>query len=335
MIMRKFSKNLVNKSTDAFILAIEMFNKPTINYRTEAFSVFFSNAWELLLKAYLVESNKGKRSIIYYKKERGKRHKSISIEDCLRIVFTDNNSPIRRNIEYIASIRNEATHLIIAELDPFFSRAFQSGVFNYINQINTWFSIDLNLRFNPGFLSLITDRDLLSDTLQLKGKYSKNDLEGIMYWIREFNELSKLGESATISINHTIAIVKNPKNADYVISAGGTGRKNAVVIEKIKDPNITHTYNRTTAIEEIKGRISNSFTFTEYDFEAYVFVKGYKKNNNEYFWKGKYSGAGQYSQKFIDEYIQALNNDPNNIKNWRKQYGKYLKRKKQTIKNDL
>lgn len=43
---------LLKKSEEAYLMAIEIINKPTINYRTEGFCFFMCNAWELLLKAF-------------------------------------------------------------------------------------------------------------------------------------------------------------------------------------------------------------------------------------------------------------------------------------------
>jgi len=48
--MLKLYENLLNKSIEAFILGIEIYNKPTIKYRVEGFSFFICNAWELMLK---------------------------------------------------------------------------------------------------------------------------------------------------------------------------------------------------------------------------------------------------------------------------------------------
>ena len=53
---------LVNKSIEAFILGLEIYNKPTIRYRVEGFSFFVVNAWELMLKAEML--NRG-LSIFY------------------------------------------------------------------------------------------------------------------------------------------------------------------------------------------------------------------------------------------------------------------------------
>lgn len=41
------AEKLLNKAREAFILAIKIYNKPSISYRVEDFSFFICNAWEL------------------------------------------------------------------------------------------------------------------------------------------------------------------------------------------------------------------------------------------------------------------------------------------------
>lgn len=48
-------EQLIDKAKEAFILAIEIYNKPSIRYRLEGFSFFICNAWELMLKAYMIK----------------------------------------------------------------------------------------------------------------------------------------------------------------------------------------------------------------------------------------------------------------------------------------
>ena len=53
-IVKKLEERLLEKSKEAFCMAIELYNKPTIRYRIEGFAIFICNAWELMLKAYLI-----------------------------------------------------------------------------------------------------------------------------------------------------------------------------------------------------------------------------------------------------------------------------------------
>ena len=42
--MEKLEDRLLNKAKEAFVMAIELYNKPTIRYRVEGFSMFICNA---------------------------------------------------------------------------------------------------------------------------------------------------------------------------------------------------------------------------------------------------------------------------------------------------
>jgi hypothetical protein len=324
-VSRKLSKKLILKSSEAFLLALELYNKPTINYRAESFSILFSNSWELLMKSYIYQQNGGKKLSIFRRKKRNQKRESITLDECLNKIFSNQNDPVKRNIQYISEIRNEAAHLIINELDPYFSRAFQTGVSNYVRFLFDWFGVNLNDKLNPGLISLITDKNKLPDIGLLKTKYSKEDFKSILNWIKKFEELEKLGPDATISIRHTIAIVRNPRKAEFVLSSGKTGYQEAVILEKLRDPDISHPYSRTMVLAEIQKRMPGHIRFTTYDIEARAFVIGCKKNNNDYFYRGGISKVGQYSRKFVDEFIEAINIDDKNLKSWRKQYGQCLK----------
>lgn len=50
---------LVEKSLNASLAAIEIYNKPDFKYREDAFCVLMQNAWELLLKARILKENNG------------------------------------------------------------------------------------------------------------------------------------------------------------------------------------------------------------------------------------------------------------------------------------
>ena len=62
--MENIKQRLTEKSIEAFIMGLEIYNKPTIKYRVEGFSFFICNAWELMLKAHMI--NKFGEDSIYY-----------------------------------------------------------------------------------------------------------------------------------------------------------------------------------------------------------------------------------------------------------------------------
>ena len=83
--MENIQTKLINKSKEAFCMAIELYNKPTIKYRAEGFALFICNAWELMLKAHMLNTM-GETSI-YHKDN---PHRTLSLENCIQKVFTNN-----------------------------------------------------------------------------------------------------------------------------------------------------------------------------------------------------------------------------------------------------
>ena len=52
---------LVEKSVDAYVLALETINRLSIKYRVESFTHLICNAWELLLKARVLDVQVSRR----------------------------------------------------------------------------------------------------------------------------------------------------------------------------------------------------------------------------------------------------------------------------------
>lgn len=86
---------LVDKSIEAYILALETINRISIQYRIETFCYLICNAWELLLKAKIIEDTH-KTNSIYYKTHKEKAKRSLSLQDCLGRIISNEKDPIRR-----------------------------------------------------------------------------------------------------------------------------------------------------------------------------------------------------------------------------------------------
>ena len=119
-------------------MAIEVYNKPTIRYRLEGFSFFICNAWELMLKAHLI--NKEGENTIYYS---DKPNRTISLDVCVQRVFTNINSPINKNLSKIIELRNTSTHFITEEYEMVYVPLLQACVFNYVDKMKEFHNIDM------------------------------------------------------------------------------------------------------------------------------------------------------------------------------------------------
>ena len=108
--MEDIKGKLVDKSIEAFILGLEIYNKPTIRYRIEGFSFFICNAWELMLKAEML--NRGES--IYFSNA---PDRTLSLENVLQRIYTNIYTRIRLNLEKIIELRNISTHYITEDYE--------------------------------------------------------------------------------------------------------------------------------------------------------------------------------------------------------------------------
>lgn len=241
--------NLLEKSQEAFLVSIELFNKPTIKYRAEGFTYFICNAWELLLKAYMIKT-KGDKSIYYPKKE----NRTLSLSECVKKVFTNENDPVRKNLEIIIELRNTSTHFIIKEMEQLFTAFFQSCVLNYSQKLLTFFEVDITKKINGSFMTLITNTSDFKE-VDLLGKYGKDIVDKYLK-IKKNSELILEGnrnEKLAIDININAKIVKDEEKAEFTFRIAKNGEEPIALIKEPKDINIQYPFNQNKAIDKINN----------------------------------------------------------------------------------
>ncbi len=165
MKINKTYRALLDKSIDSLLSAIEVYNKPNFNYREETFSVLAINAWELLLKAYILRLNRYNIKSLYVMepviKKDGAKHKSrkqpkcnrcgkpmsISILDAINKLVELNMMPknLKSNLEALIAHRDNSVHFV--NLNSISHQVQELGfacINNYIMVVNKW-KLDINL----------------------------------------------------------------------------------------------------------------------------------------------------------------------------------------------
>jgi hypothetical protein len=172
------SSELTKKSKEAALAAVQIFNNPSITFKSESFIVLMNIAWTYLLHAYY---RKNKIEYRYFQVNGTKRKfdktkhgavKHWELERCLN----DYNSPIDKhtsnNLKFLIGLRHEIEHQMTTKIDDILSAKFQACCLNYntylkklLNEVD---SIDKHLSFSLQFSSISTDqKDLLADHLDL------------------------------------------------------------------------------------------------------------------------------------------------------------------------
>lgn len=318
--MTRLGRNLRENSIEAFILALEVINKLSVSYRLEAFAFLFCNAWELLLKAKLLADKRK----IFYRKPRGQPRRSLSLDDSLSRIFTDANDPVRLNIEKVAELRNNATHLVIPMVPADVMALFQAGVLNYVRKLKEWLGVDLSARVPLGMMALVYDIDPQLHRLESPLVKRRLPAETIK-WMRSFQDsirglaqtIANGRECFYIPIDLKLAIVKNPAKADIVFGAGpgGTG---AVIVEVPKSPDTTHPHRQKEVIQSVNNRLNGKTVINNHDLLC--IRKVYKIDAKaEFYYKSKFASP-QYSGAFVDWIVDQFERDAEVFASARRKY---------------
>lgn len=317
----QLNKKLIEKSQEAFLLAIEIYNKPTIKYRVEGFAFFMCNAWELMLKAHLLKTQ-GNTSI-YYK---DKPNRTISLSECIRRVFTNNKDPLRINLEKIIELRDTSTHFITEDYEMVYVPLFQSCILNYNEKIMQFHGIDLSTIIPNNFLTLSVNIQTLEDTAII-AKYPEEMAQKILETKTTIDNLSfENNAKFAINVEHHFFITKNKNNATNIVKIDNNSENTIRIVKELQNPNSTHKYTAKMCIKYIKEKLKrnntqllyngantefNSFHFTNFCRHFHI-----KENTDFCYVHTQYTQPQySYSQKALDFMLNELKKDPNNILN--------------------
>lgn len=313
---------LLEKSQEAFILSIEIYNKPTIKYRVEGFSFFICNAWELLLKAYLLSKNES----IYYGDNNAR---TLSIEGCIRKVLTNSHDPARQNLEKIIQLRNISTHYITEEYEAFYIPLFQSCVLNYTNKLIAYFDIDITDKLGANFLTLSVK---LSDiqSSEIKARYPKEISDKLLHTKEDIDSsLPSDGNlNYAIKVVHDWAVVKQPKHATATFSIAKDAEQSTYIMKQQVDPQKQYPFRQKQCLKFINQWIEKNTIrfispntpdtipsrFNSNHFE--LFCKFYNiKNNPDYTYAYTLNSTPNYSysKRLLDFIKEEIKKDPEHI----------------------
>lgn len=303
---------LVEKSQEAFVMAIEVYNKPTIKYRVEGFSFFICNAWELMLKAHMIQKF-GPKSI-YYKDN---PNRTLALENCIQRIFTNEKAPLRKNLEKIIELRNTSTHFVTEEYERIYIPLFQACLLNFVEKMQDFHEVDMTAVVPQNFLTLAVSMKALDES-SIRAKYPEEIAQRL---ISSQNELDPMiaenNQSFAIKIEHYHFITKDKNKATSFVHIDKNADAGVKIIKELKDPNETHKYSMKNALKEINRQLQRSgITLTANQYHFRLFAKVYEIKENErycYVHRNFTTPQYSYSMQTIELIVEEIKKDPDNI----------------------
>ncbi len=187
-LIGSIKQELLNKSRESALAAVQIFNNPNITFKSETYIVLMVIAWTYLLHAYYREN---KIEYRYYKEKNGRRYfdktksgayKYWELERCLN----DKDCPISKdaynNLRFLIELRHEIEHQMTTRIDDFLSARFQACCINYNQYIRDFFGdkygIDKHLSFSLQFSSLSEEQIESMAEIKVLPKHIEKFIQG-------------------------------------------------------------------------------------------------------------------------------------------------------------
>lgn len=300
---------LLDKSEEAFLMAIEIYNKPTINYRLEGFAFFICNAWELLLKSKMLQNNES----IYYP---DKPNRTISLTNCITNVFTNDKDPVRKNLEILIGLRNTSTHFVIKEMDSIYLPFMQANVLNYSQKLFDYFGRDITQKINSSFMTLVINNEEISEE-NILSRYGDNIFSKYYKMKNETKQIisDNSNEKLAIKVDLNVKIVKDKEEAKTTFRIAKDGEEPVSIIKELKDTNLTHCYNQKRVREFVTDNLKRKgieLKLTQYQLQL-ICDKFDLKSNEKYFYKHVLTNSWGCTQQLVDFITELILKNPNII----------------------
>lgn len=162
--LHSIKNELILKSKESILTAVQVFNNPNIQFKSESFIVLSIIAWTYLLHAYYRDRkieyryfDQGAKKKRFHTTKNG-AHKYWELERCLN----DKKSPVDKivtaNLLFLVGLRHEIEHQMTTRIDDLLSARFQACCLNYNEYLKKLFpsenNIEKYLSFSLQFSSL-------------------------------------------------------------------------------------------------------------------------------------------------------------------------------------
>lgn len=296
-----FSGKLAEKSIQAALSAIEVYNKPDFKYREESFAILIVNAWELLLKARVVFDKADSIESLYVlvkdkqtgemvpKRTRSGNPMTLSIGDAIECLALD--TVLKQHLYAMTEIRDNAIHLM--NDSPMLKAKVQevgtASLRNYLQAIKDWFNADLskyNFYIMP--MSFFHAHEMQSYSISSEAEQHQNLLRYIANM--ESGHEQESASPFAIALELKTDFVKSSLKLD-------PGNPNAIAIRTDAEDvyKTTFTWSYT---EHLRPRLKERYTDFKFDSKFNALKKRLEKDKKLAQWRpldpNKPNGSGKW-----------------------------------------
>jgi hypothetical protein len=304
---------LLGNSVSALSAALEIYNKPRIEYRDECTVILLVNAWELLLKAMLSKN----RVRIFYKKRASEPYRTYSLSDSLNRATPYFPSSIdfgatAKNLELLVDYRDNAIHFYN---EPGFGvivySLAQAAITNFRDVAKLVFGKDISAEINLALLPLSLAAPVDPISFVRKSEEDSSTSPSVRQFNAQLRALVIELESASadtgrlMTVFHPVLIsTKKISQADITVGIDATaGSGPPVLIQQRVDPNRTHPYREVDIITRNGktgglGIFIGKASLTQFPFRALGHHLKVKEDP-KFYWADQTGAVARYSDAYV------------------------------------
>jgi len=181
-------ETLVQKSREAALLAVQIYNNPTSMFRTHGFIVFITIAWTSIFHAYF--ESKGQE--YYYRDDKGNyilnesgEKRAWDIRKCLKVFYGSHNCAEKANLEFLVELRDRIEHRYLPAIDTEIVGECQAALLNYeaflVSNFSDYFALNQSLAFSLQFSTTQTKQQIIA-----KKRLQSKEYDDIRMFIKQF-----------------------------------------------------------------------------------------------------------------------------------------------------
>jgi hypothetical protein len=274
------ARTFIEKSVKSALLAVEIYNKPAIDYRTEGYIVMMNIAWTSLFHAIFANSSKNYK----YKNKNSLEEKYFEIGKCLTVYQGLLKKEIEANLNFLIDLRDLIEHRIIPDLDDEVFGECQACLFNYEKILSENFGNNYQINNSLAY-SLQFSKKYSSAQLKAKRKYDLSNYLTINKFIEQYR--SNLDPEIFQSIHYSFRVFMIPKVGNHIESSD-------LAVEFIKyDPSKKQEYD---SYEKLLYVIRDKRVPGEYFKAGEVSKQIYEKLKDSYRENWKFSASYHHAK---------------------------------------
>jgi hypothetical protein len=296
---------LLEKSRENMILALELYNRPSLKNRLDGFCMLFCTAWDQLLKAEMLTVDG--EGALYTGSNVNGRQETYSLRRCIERRMPEPADPVRKNLLEIVNLRDAATHLLMPEILSTYSQLFQAGVKNFAQR----YEACCNEKFLPptstGLLVLVHEGPTPTATTmaQLYGETTAQELFAMCQAI-DASVRTEPDARYAVPMEHKLVFAKKPGDADITLLSGPGAPLNGIVVIKEKlismDQKYPHLFK--DVVHAVEQKLSASKQSGA--LQLVLSKEGWRESENEYHHQQPKPAVHKYSEKAVVRAVELI-----------------------------